>query len=52
MCFTKPGLDPNALVAVVTEKGGERLFLPGFITVPGDCLLQGAPVWLTLWGER
>lgn len=52
MCFTKPGLDPNALDAVVTEKGRERLFLPSFITVPGDCLLQWVPMWLTLWGER
>lgn len=50
MCFTKPGLDPNALDAMVTEEGLERLFLPGFITVPGDFLLQGVPVWLTLLG--
>lgn len=34
MCFTKPGLDPNALDAVVTEKGRERLFLRGFHHCP------------------
>lgn len=41
MCFTKPGLDPNALDAVVTEKGRERLFLSGFIAVPGACHTLG-----------